>query len=377
MADTRLKGPGRSGCVSRNPRRAQWHRSASRKTLGWANPGRAMRVLCVLLVVATGLAPGTGPGSANAQGRPVVIKLATLAPTDSPWHEIYKEMAARWAQVSQGRVILNIYPGGVAGEEPDVLRKMRIGQLHAGGLTLAGLTHISSAVTALAIPLIMETPEDLTRVRKALEPRLEEILAEKGYVVLNWGDVGWMRFFLPEPDTSPEAVKRHRFVAWSEDRTIELWREAGFRQVYLSLGDVLPGLQTGLANAVSTTPLVVLSNQWFPFLPYMLDLPWAPLVGATLVDKRAWERIPAELRPLLMEVARDAGVRLQSEILRMEAEAIAAMVERGMRVIRPSPEELAMWQEMLREGYSQLRGPIIPEDIFDEALRVAAAGKRR
>ena len=329
------------------------------------------------MAMAAGLAPGTGPGPADAQNRPIVIKLATLAPTDSPWHDIYKEMGARWAQVSQGRVTLNISPGGVAGEEPDVLRKMRIGQLQAGGLTLAGLTHITPAVTALAIPFIMETPDDLTRVREALEPRLEELLAEKGYVVLNWGDVGWMRFFLPGPDGSLEALKRYRFVAWSDDRTTELWREAGFRQVYLSLSDVLPGLQTGLADAVSTTPLVVLSNQWFPFVPYMLDLPWAPLVGATLVDKRAWERIPAELRPQLMVVAREAGVRLQSEIFRMESEAIAAMVDRGLTVIRPSSAELAMWQALFEEGYSKLRGPIIPEDIFDQAIRVAAAGKGR
>lgn len=376
MADSRLRGK-RPLCTFPSGWRSADSCGAGSSRSRSAGPRSACPPLIGVLALAAGLALGPGLVPAGAQGRPIVIKLATLAPTDSPWHDIYKEMGARWAQVSGGRVTLSIYPGGVAGEEPDVLRKMRIGQLHAGGLTLAGLSHITPAVIALAIPFVMETPEDLARVREVVEPKLEQLLAEKGYVVLNWGDVGWMRYFLPAADASPEAVKRYRFVSWSADRTTELSRDAGFRHVQLNLSDVLPGLQTGLADAVSTTPLVVLSNQWFPFVPYMIDMPWAPLVGATVVDKRVWDQILPELRPQLMAVAREAGVRLQTEILRMEADAIAAMVERGMNIITPTPEEAAAWRALYVAAYPKLRGSVIPEDLFDEVIWVAAQGKGR
>jgi len=330
---------------------------------------RTLLISSALLLAGPGI-PALGSGSAMAQERPIVIKMATLAPSDSPWHNIYKEMAARFAEVSDGRVTLTIFPGGVAGEEPDVIRKMKIGQLQAGGLSIAGLTHITSAVTALAIPFLMETPEDLAAVRKAVEPMLEEILAQEGYVVFNWGDAGWMSFFLPEPDVSLETVMKYRFVAWSDGNTLQLFEDAGFRHVFLNLNEVLPGLSQGLADAIGTTPLVVLSNQWFPFVPYMLDLAWAPLVGATIVDRRVWDRIPEDLRPRLMEAAREAGVRLQTEIFQAEKDAIAAMEERGVTVVEPTSEQKAEWRALFTSVYPKLRGGMIPEYIFDEALRV-------
>lgn len=318
-----------------------------------------------------------GAESALAQehDRPIVIKMATLAPRGSTWHEHLQEMGAKWSQASNGRVTLRIYPGGVAGEEADILRKMRIGQLHAGALSLPGLQRISMAVNVLAIPMLMEGPEDLARVRAAMEPRIESLLEEEGYVLLHWGDVGWVRFFLPTPDCRPDDVRKRKSPAWSEDTMTKIWREYGFQPVVLNQSDVLAGLQTGLVDAVGTAPLFILASQWFPFVPYMVDMPYVPLVGATLIDRRAWERIPAEIRPELRRIGREVGELIQNEINQLEADAISAMVERGLQVIHPDPEIVQEWRELFESGYPRLRGPIIPPAWFDEAVRVVNAGR--
>jgi TRAP-type C4-dicarboxylate transport system substrate-binding protein len=341
---------------------------------------RNSRTLCLSRYVVLLPALLTPVGTADArvfQDEAIVIKLATLAPNNSAWHEIYKDMGARWSELSGGRGILRIYPGGVAGEEADVIRKIRIGQLHAGGLSLPGLARITPAVNALAIPMAVETPDDLARVRRVLEPKLEAVFAEEGYVLLNWGDVGWMHFFLPGADGSLDAVRRYRFVAWSEDSTLDIWREAGFRSAHLNLSDVLPGLQTGLVDAVGTTPLVVLSNQWFPMVPHMVDLPWAPLVGATVVDRRVWSRIPEDLGAKLREAARETGVRLQTEIIRLEEAAVREMAKRGLKVIELTPAERAEWRDFFVSTYPRIRGSVIPAEWFDEALRIAREGDGR
>ena len=117
------------------------------------------------------------------------------------------------------------------------------------------------------------------------------------------------------------------------------------------------------------------SNQWFPFVPYMLDMPYLPLVGATLIDRRAWERIPEEIRPELMRIARESGDLIQGEIYDLEAEAIAEMEKRGLQVIQPDPEIVREWRDLFRTSYEHLRGDIIPADWFDEAVRVANSGK--
>lgn len=316
-----------------------------------------------------------GPTVCRAQ-RPITVKLATLAPNGSPWHEILKDMAARWAEASEGRVVLRIYPDGVAGDEPDVVRKIRIGQLQAGSVTNAGgLARIDPAVYALSIPMNANTWEAHLRVREALEPLLEERLAAEGFVVLNWGDVGWARFFLPGPDPSVETIKRYKMFSQTGDPTAELWQRAGFRLVPLAVTDVLPSLQTRLIDCYSTTPLVALANQWFAFTPYMVEMPWAPLSGATIIDRRVWEQIPEGLRDRLMAISREIGDRLQAEVLRLEEEAIKAMQDRGLELVHPTPAQQSEWREALKAGYPQIRGTLIPLDIFDLALQAAGDGR--
>ena len=308
-------------------------------------------------------------------GKSVTVKMATLAPNGSPWHEILKEMAIEWSQLSNGSVTLRIYPGGVAGDEGDMVRKMRIGQLHAAALTTSGLAKITPNVNALAIPLAIDSWETLNRVRDSLAPRLEQTLEEEGFVVLNWGDAGWVRFFVPESSPDVETVRKAKLFTWAgDDKSIELWKKAGFNVVPLAATDILPGLQSGMINAYNSSTMLALASQWFPFTPYMIDLPWAPLVGATIINKRSWDKIPDDLKLQLKESAVSTGQRLQEEIRKLEEQALQEMVKRGLTVITPDEAQLAEWKKIIYEAYPKIRGDYIPADLFDEALRVANSG---
>ena len=308
---------------------------------------------------------------------PVVVKLATLAPNSSPWHETLKDMGEQWQQISNGQVVLRIYPGGVAGSERDVVRRIRIGQLHASLITNNGLSSIAPEVSALVIPLLADSRESLDRIFSALTPRLDGILEEKGFVVLNWGDVGWVRFFVSKPDASIEAVQKAKLFVWSgDDTTVELWKSSGFNAIPLSAMDILPSLQTGMINAYNATALVALSSQWFSFTPVMIDLPWAPLIGATIISKHTWQKIPESIRLRLRAVAKDIGIRLRNEVHQMEQEAILEMQKRGLTVIKPDDVQLIKWHDLIRASYPHLRGKMVPEEWFDAALQSVAKDKR-
>ncbi|MCG8604700.1 TRAP transporter substrate-binding protein DctP [bacterium] len=306
--------------------------------------------------------------------KPIVVKMATLAPSGSAWHEILKDLAAEWSEASNGRVKLRIYPGGVAGDEADMIRKMRIGQLHAAAITNAGLSRIASEVLVLTIPMANDSWEGLDQLRDRMGPRVEAMLEEKGFKVLNWGDAGWVRFFVPEASPTVEAVRQAKLFVWAgDDRTIEIWKAAGFRVVPLAATDILPGLQTGMINAFNTTPVMALASQWFPFTKYMIEMPWAPLIGATVISLKSWNKIPEHLQPQLVTIAHETGLRLQSEIRRMESEAIVQMEKRGLQIITPTPEQIAEWRKVMKGAYPKIRGPIVPVDWFDDALRAAEA----
>ena len=313
--------------------------------------------------------PGLSVSDARAAG-PTVIKMATLAPEGSSWYKVLQKMGDGWKRATNGAVTLRIYPGGVSGDEDAVIRKMRVGQLQAAAVTGIGLSYLDRSFYALHIPMMYASDEEFDYVRDRLSPVLERILEEKGMIVLNWGDAGWVHFFAKTPFTRPDEVKAMKLYAGAGDtRLLQLYKETGFNPVPLSTVDILPGLQSGLINAFDTTPLAALAFQWFALAPHMADLRWAPLTGATVIDKRAWLGIPENLRPKILAAAKEAGKSLRDEIRRLNDDAVKVMVKNGLKVSRVPPEAQAEWRKIVEDVYPQIRGKIIPAEMFDAAQK--------
>ena len=280
-----------------------------------------------------------------------------------------QEMSVNWKNVSNGLVDLRIYPGGTAGDEGAIVRKMRIGQLQGALITNSGIANISPAINAMVIPLAVDTYEQLDRLRNDLSDKMIAHYEEKGFVILNWGDAGWVRFFVNTKDPSLESVRKEKMFVWAgDDRIIEIWKQAGFNIVPLSATDMLPALQTGMVNAYPTTAVMSLSSQWFAFTPFMIDLPWAPLVGATIVTKRIWDKIPDSIKPELQRIALETGLKLREEIRALEERAIMEMQKRGLTVINLNPTQLEKWQTALMATWPQIKGDIVPNEWFEAAM---------
>ena len=313
-----------------------------------------------------------------------VIKMGTLAPEGSPWHEALQSMAERWRAISGGQVKLVIYAGGVLGDEPDMVNKMRIGQIQAAGLSGAGLSGIEPGVMALQIPMMFDSYEELDYVRERVTPQLEKMMEARGYLVLNWGDVGWVHFFTTRPVTRLAEMRNLKLFTWAGDNdTLELWKANGFRAVPLAATDILTGLQTGLIDAVPTTPLYALLNQSFGIARNMIDVKWAPLVGATVITRRMWDSLPAASRADMLKAAREAGVGMRGSIRKMGDEAVVTMQKRRLQVIHVDAAGVEEWRKEVEGIYPKLRGVQVPADLFDEVRRLrdqyrtVAAGVRK
>jgi TRAP-type C4-dicarboxylate transport system substrate-binding protein len=311
------------------------------------------------------------PLALPAAAQNVLVKMATLVPDGSSWHLILKETAEEWRKLSRGKVSVRLFAGGVAGDDPDVVRKMRLGTLQAGVLTSVGVAEIDKSVYALGIPLMYRDYDEVYHVLEKMRPRLEASLEEKGFVVLNWADGGWVHFFAQEPVATPDDLRALKLFTWAGDpRSVEVWRSAGFNPVPLPATEIATALQTGLVNALGCPPQVAVISQYYNHAKNMTALPWQLLLGATLINKSTWERIPAELRPPLLEAARKAGMRLQAEIRKSGERDVEAMKKRGLNVVAVDAATRALWQKTAEELYPQVRGGIVPADAFDEALRL-------
>lgn len=308
---------------------------------------------------------------AFAFGQTTVVKMGTLAPEGSGWHKALLQIGDKWRTISGGKVKLVIYPGGVLGDEPDLVKKMRIGQIQAVALSGGGMFDIERGVMCLQIPMMLDSYDELDYVRDRIAGRLEKMIEAKGFVVLNWGDAGWIQFFLKKPVTRISEFKQVKLFTWAGDaEELELWKASGFRVVPLAATDILSGLETGLIEGVPMPPLYAELNQSFRVAPYLIDVKWAPLVGATIVTKKAWDAFPADKRTEMLAAARDAGEGLRGGIRKMGDEAIAAMQKRKLTVVPVAPAVLAEWRREAEAIYPTIRGRWVPADIFDEVKRL-------
>jgi TRAP-type C4-dicarboxylate transport system substrate-binding protein len=302
---------------------------------------------------------------------PILVKMATLVPTGSTWELILKETAVKWSKLSGGRVKVNLYAGGVKGDDPEVVRQMRLGTVDAAVLTAVGVAAIDKSVYALGVPMMYDSYEELYYVLDKLRPRLESSLDAKGFVVLNWADGGWVHFFSKSPAATPDDLRKEKLFQWADDSdSIEIWKSAGFPNVRpLPSTELASSIQSGLVSAFGAPPQVAVITQYYNHAKNMTDLKWNLLLGATVIRKAVWEKIPADVRPALVEAAQEAGRRLREDIRNSADKDVAEMKKRGLNVVAVPPAARAQWLKMAEGTYPSVRGKIVPADVFDEAMK--------
>jgi TRAP-type C4-dicarboxylate transport system substrate-binding protein len=210
--------------------------------------------------------------------------------------------------------------------------------------------------------------EEMDWVGERLRPQLEARLLAKGYVVLFWTDSGWVRFFSKAPVLRPDDLRKLKvFTDASSPQQFDVWKSAGFNPIALETTAIPQGLLSGTISSVPTVPIFALAAQLDTQAKHMLELNWAPLVGAAVVRKKAWDKVPAAARAAMLEIAAETG-RQVTAAGRAESEAaVTAMVKRGLKVQKVSPEVDAEWRALLDGVQDQVRGKIVPAEMFDTA----------
>ena len=251
----------------------------------------------------------------------------------------------------------------------DISRKMNLGTLNAGVLTSVGIAEIDRSVYALSIPMAFAGYDEVYAVLEKMRPKLEATMLAKGFVVLNWADGGWNHIFSKAPVTTPDDMRKLKMFSWAGDpKTTEAWKKMGFDPRPAPSTELATGLQTGLFEVFLAPPQVALITRYYEHTKYMTDLPWQILMGATVIRKDAWERIPADLRPKLLEVAKSAGARLQQSISQSQQRDVDAMKRTGLVVVPVDARAREAWRRTTESAYSVMRAAI-PVDAFDDALR--------
>ena len=298
-----------------------------------------------------------------------VIKLGTIAPEGSVWHDALLEVRQHWREHSDGDVELRIYAGGVLGGEEEMVRKMQRSGLDALAISGSGLPLIARSVSCLNLPMLFSTYEEIERVRASLSQDLESSFEERGFKVLSWAEAGWAHFFTKSPVRTPRDLQALRlWTSVGSPESERVLKQLGFRVVPLPATDMRTALQTGLIEAIDVPPLFALLDRSYEEATFMTDLKFAPVIVGTVITSSAWERISSEYRPALMATIQDVSSSLRVEVRRAEEEAIAEMVGRGLSVVSLDASNVAEWRDAAEDVYRELGCAREYPELFEKVM---------
>ena len=208
------------------------------------------------------------------------IKIATLAPEGSSWIKAFYAIDAEVRTKTDKQVGFKFYPGGVLGDEKDMLRKMHIGQIHGAALTSAGLSAIFSEMDVFQIPFLFESHHEVDYVTQEMTAVFKKGLAENGYILLGWSEGGFVRLMSTTPVATLDDLRKVKVWTWEDaPMTKAIFDQANVSAIPLSVPDVLVGLQTGLVDVVYAPPSGAISLQWFTKTKYMTEVKLIYLIG--------------------------------------------------------------------------------------------------
>jgi TRAP-type C4-dicarboxylate transport system substrate-binding protein len=332
----------------------------------------------ILLIAA--LLISAGPLSAQEH----LIKFATVAPEGSTWMKVMKEYDAEIRKESGGRLGFRIYPGGVQGDEKDVLRKMKLGQLQAAGVTGNGMTSIAPMARILDSPFLFRDRKEIDFAYGKFGPEIEKAMEEAGYVNLGWAEVGYVYIFTNTPINKREDFSKTKMWMWEGDPVAEAsFKALGINPVPLSITDVLTSLQTKMIDGVYSPPLAAIALQWFTRVKYMFDLPLTNAAGAVIISKKAYAELPADLQKVLLDNGRKY-MRKLTELSRTDNEAaLVTLKKNGIVFTQPSgPDEIRAYGEIGRAARKMMAGKLYTADLLArmesalEEFRGPASGKK-
>jgi TRAP-type C4-dicarboxylate transport system substrate-binding protein len=258
------------------------------------------------------------------------IKLAVLVPEGTTWGMSLKKLAREVETATGGGVSFKVYYGGVSGDEPDVLRKVRIGQLHGGIFTGKTLGDIHGDVRAMEVPFTFygnqkKASAALTR----LAPQFNQALKSKGFVNLGFYEIGQVYVVSTKRVASIEELKGIKIWSWEGDPLVgALLETLQLVSVPLALPDVLSSLSTGIVNAAYAPPLGILALQWHTKIKYLVDFPTAYSIGALLVSDRTWAKVSPEHQKKILAIA-EKFVKEANDKSVVENEAARALLKKS------------------------------------------------
>lgn len=283
------------------------------------------------------------------------FKIATIAPDGLSFMKKVRAATKLIESETQGRVKFKIYPGGVQGDDQTVLRKIKIGQLHGGMVAAGSLTKFYPDLQVYNLPLSFRSYAEVDYVRQYLDSVIIKGLKEAGMVTFGLTETGFAYILSNTPVKSlADVLKLKAWVPDSDPTVLNLIRSFGISPIPLKFADVLPGLQTGLIDAVASPPVIVIAMQWHDQLKYLTELPIMYIYSLLMLDRKAFNQISNADQGTVEVILSRVFAEIGRENREDNVSAYNVLLDRQIEVVSPSAEDMLQWQSRSEDSIREL-----------------------
>ncbi len=300
----------------------------------------------------------------------VELRLATLAPSGSPWMEVLDKAAGEIKDKTSGRVTLKYFEGGQQGDERDFVRKIKAGQLDGAAVTSIGLAMIDESIRVLELPMMFESPEEVDYVSDKMWPHFQKKFEKKGFKLNDRGEVGWIYFMSKNKVESINDLKGQKLWMWGDDQLVgAMFKKLALNGVPLGVPEVDAGLTSGKIEACYGSPVAAVALQWYTKVKYMTSMPMSFAIGATVVSLDALKKISADDQKALEDIGKANSKKLRKVIRKANEDAKGLMTRKGITVVQTPVAMVDDFTKQSMESWKDLSGKIYSKDELDMVLK--------
>ncbi len=312
--------------------------------------------LCVVVVL---VALGR---SRPARADGTELRIASLAPTGSPWMEVLDKAANEISQKTAGRVSLKYFEGGQQGDERDFVRKIKLGQLDGAAVTAVGLSMIDESIRVLELPMMFQSAEELDYVADKLWPYFQKKFEKRGFRLNDRGEVGWIYFLSKNKIDKLSDLQGQKLWLWGDDQLVgAIYKKLGLNGIPLGVPEVDGNLTSGKIDACYGSPLAAVALQWYSKVKYMTSMPMSFAVGATVVSVDAYKKLSPEDAKVVDEIGRANAKKLRKVIRKSNEDAKGTMIRKGVTIVQTpvamvdefTKKSNEIWNELVGKMYSK------------------------
>jgi TRAP-type C4-dicarboxylate transport system substrate-binding protein len=326
-----------------------------------------MMKLTTLMSVAAAAVLATAPA---ARAENVEIRLATLAPSGSPWMEVLGKAQAEIKTKTGGRVTLKYYEGGQQGDERDFVRKMGLGQLDGAAITSIGLAMIDESIRVLELPMLFQSAEEVDYVADKMWPYFQKKFEKKGYKLNDRGEVGWIYFLSKGKVEKIADLKGQKLWMWGDDQLVgAMFKKLGLNGVPLGVPEVDSALTSGKITACYGSPVAAVSLQWYSKVKYMTSMPMTYSIGATVVSLESIKKISADDQKTLETISKRGSTKLRKVIRKANEDAKTTMTRKGVTVVQTPVAMVADFEKNAQAVWKDLVGKVYTQDELDMVMK--------